>query len=212
MMILLDFDGTLVDLWPRYWSVFKDILNVNIQLSDYKKLKQLYKKDSELAATLGYSLPKDYFEMKKILLEEMEYLEKDKLFWNVKYVNSLFKKRVMILTKRRNEDNFKKQINRIGIECVYRTINYNKSTWIENNCPKDEKIIIIGDSLEELEASRLENVEAWLVGYGLSTKNDFDKMKIPYRYFANPSELKTELSKESVNGPFDCHTNSPLAE
>ena len=63
-MIIFDFDGTLVDLWPRYCAVFNDILKSSVSLNKYKLAKQSLKNDRLVAESFGIVLPKDYYEKK----------------------------------------------------------------------------------------------------------------------------------------------------
>ena len=78
MMRFIDFDGTLVDLWPRYYHVFCSLLNIEwVKIDEYKRAKQKLGKDELVAQYFGKQLGKTYFEEKSIALEEKEFLKYD---------------------------------------------------------------------------------------------------------------------------------------
>ena len=190
-MIFFDFDGTLIDLWPRYYSVFISLTGKHdLSFSYYKWAKQKFQKDIDIASVLGTKLPENYFELKKELLEDKKYLDMDKPFFNVNIINSFFaRSNACILTKRRNISNFKWQLNLLNIKCNYFVVeNIEKRNWIEQNYP-NEQCVIIGDSTEDLKAAELDNVEAYLVGYGLNTKSQFDECRLKYTFIETPKEL-----------------------
>lgn len=79
-MIVLDFDGTIVDVWKRYHKIFcEGLVNRTLEptLEDYRKLKRKLKRDGDIAKVIGSDLVPGYFEIKKIKLESKEYLELD---------------------------------------------------------------------------------------------------------------------------------------
>ncbi len=100
------------------------------------------------------------------------------------------------MSKRRNTDNFLWELNTIGIQGKTNVIkDISKKEWIESNINYNEKILIIGDSTAELEAAQLPNVEAWMVGYGMMRKEDFDSLSVPYTFFESAQAIETELKK-----------------
>jgi len=194
-VIIFDLDGTLVDLWPRYWSVFKDILNLDISLSAYKSLKQSLKDDRLLANYLGCVLPKDYFEKKRIFLESNKYLIKDRLFFEAEVINKFLENDSFILTKRRNYKTTISQINELGIKGKVICIDScSKISWLKDNVDGSKEFIIVGDSYEELDVAKLENASAYMVGYGLLKYEDYNKKNLPFEYFDDPFSLQIALS------------------
>lgn len=194
-MYIFDFDGTIVDLWVRYYSVFKDILEFDkLCLSEYKRAKQSLHQDSLIANYFNKNLPKDYFTKKTALLEDRRYLEKDMLLVDLGLLNSLLAKDAIILTKRRNAENFYWQMFELGIHGKAIVIqNGNKKDWVATNLDNYSRITIVGDSLADLEVSQLDKAGAWMVGYGLATKKEFDATGLPYRYFETPEEIWNEF-------------------
>ena len=152
-MIIFDWDGTLIDLWPRYYAVFRDITGQsNISFQEYKCVKQKLLKDSLVAEHFMIKLPENYFELKKIMLEEKEYLLLDKLFFNQEELKILLnwkdvgkqnggydeensrnghREDCIILSKRRNIPNFYWQINNLGLQCTAYAVE-DKTDWLRS--------------------------------------------------------------------------------
>lgn len=200
-MIFFDFDGTIVDLWPRYFAVFSELLNLeSIDIAEYKEQKQLLIRDDKVAKHFGKQLPFNYFNRKAHLLEKHEYLILDKLFFSKQLINEFFSKyHAMILTKRRDNNSFEKELKLLNINVPKKVISDGtKAKWIEENY-KEEKCIIIGDSIADLEAGKLINTDAYMVNYGLGTKGQFDKTGIPYCGFLTRKDV-IEILKGNSNG------------
>ena len=199
-MFVFDFDGTIVDLWPRYCAVFKSIMQLNdLSLNDYKSIKQKYKKDSLVADYFGKELPEDYFSLKAALLEDRDFLKLDIPLIGIDILNSVLIGNSMILTKRRNADNFLWQIKNLGICEKYQVLNEEKkSDWVKTNTDEGNSITVIGDSVADLEIATLSNVDAWMVGYGLSTRQDFDLQHIPYLYLETPNDLEILIRRRII--------------
>lgn len=196
-MYVIDFDGTIVDLWPRYCSVFKAILNLkSLSIDDYKIIKQKLKRDSLVAEYFGKQLPNDYFSRKASMLEDRDFLLLDSPLIDISLLNNLLLNNAIILTKRRNEKSFQWQLVKLGIYERYVVIDSGKKIdWVRKNL-QEQKITVIGDSTAELEIAQLPNVDAWMVGYGLSDKADFDLRMIPYNFFNTPVELEYKLRRQ----------------
>ncbi|WP_302429818.1 hypothetical protein [Fusobacterium varium] len=45
---IIDFDGTIVDVWERYYRIFIEYFKVDILKEDYKKLKKIFPYDIDL--------------------------------------------------------------------------------------------------------------------------------------------------------------------
>lgn len=184
-MKIFDFDGTLVDLWPRYYAVFCELTNCNVSLDRYKDVKRNFVRDERVAAEFGIALSDIYFDRKAILLEEKEFLKLDKLWLSVADTISLFEADgSFILSKRRNRDMLMWQLSYLGLdELVSKThvVSDSKKEWVLEHFPTCDKIII-GDSLQDLEIGELPDTECIMVGCGLLQKSDFDEAKIHYTY------------------------------
>lgn len=188
MIKIFDFDGTLIDLWPRYHAVFCDLAGVDLPLKDYKEIKRRFKKDEAVADYFKISLPYSYFEKKSILLEDREYLSLDRLFFSEKKIVKLLAGKTIILSKRKNRENLEWELSRLGIECKFEIVPFvSKTDWIIRNL--NEPIIAAGDSIEDLKIGKLSNTEIHMVGYGLGTELEFKQTGIKYYMHENPIEL-----------------------
>lgn len=194
-MIFLDFDGTLVDLWPRYYEVFSNLSGFKeISLEIYKKDKKLLLDDEKLASLYKIKLPNQYFRMKREALESQKFLELDEILIPKKQYEILKKKEIIILSKRRNPKMLSWQLMKLGINLPYQTLsdNESKKEWIKLNFPTGDHIII-GDSILDLEAGKLENVTPFMVESGLGTKDTFDQQNLKYKLFRDLSEIITKI-------------------
>lgn len=190
-MIYLDFDGTLVDIWPRFYRVFCDINGCDsVEFEKYKKYKLEYVKDSIVAKKLGIDLTPKYFELKKKYLEDEAYLVYDKPFLEADTVNQVFESRAVILTKRRNKLNFERELKRFNINLPYAVITgaISKKEWISQH-NLGENDIVIGDSIEDLSAGELHNVKPVMLLSGLGSKTAFDATSIKYDLYYDINEV-----------------------
>ena len=188
-MRYIDLDGTLLDLWPRYYKVFCTLLHVeDIKFEEYRKRKRQYGKDGMVARFFGYELPKGYFSKKKELLEEREYLALDCLLLTVEEIKKIFRDdKTMLLTKRRFPKQLEWQLDQLGLDIPMVTANNTKLQWLRENC--FEESIIVGDSLIDLDAGKLDNISPIMVGYGLGTKVQFDNYGVKYTYMDTPQKM-----------------------
>ena len=193
-MNLIDFDGTIIDLWPRYCAVFNYLLKSNIELSEYKTAKQKLQRDSLVADYFGLTLSEDYFSMKAIALEDPIFLELDILLFDSIVLNKVLSKNFCILSHRRNPESFYLELSRLNIKCDAVVVNSkSKKQWaIDSGAHIDR---IIGDSIQDLEVGSIPGVEAWMTGYGLGTREQFDSANIIYRYVENAQNLMELLQQ-----------------
>ena len=180
-MIFFDFDGTIVDVWKRYYNVFCDAAQVEgiITIEKYVEFKRKFCDDSVVAKYLGIKLPNDYFRRKRILLENIEYLKHDTLLISKeRIVDYFFTRECRVLTKRRSADNLRQQMVGLGLERLIKyTIVLNpdegqsKREYI-NKCFSNQDIIIIGDSKEEWDVSQNKEAKVFFVETGLRDSKD----------------------------------------
>lgn len=194
-MILLDFDGTVVDLWPRYHAVFCTLSGSKIDIYTYKKLKQKIKKDEELFNYLNLNMPLNYFSEKRILLEDTEFLKLDKLIVEKENLIAFIQKNnAKILTSRRHKENFLWELDYLGLHQLRIAsvcTNGLKSDWIKSN--NIHSGIIIGDDVRDLSVAINQNFSAIMVLSGLGTKIDFVKTKIPHTLVGSLQEISDSL-------------------
>lgn len=181
-MMLIDFDGTIVDLWPKYHGVFCALTGARIDLQTYKTAKQTHKRDEDLARFLGVSLPADYFPRKAVLLEEPECLALDQLLVSrEKLLRFMERTDAWILTARRRSDRFLWELDYLGLaELRPRAICVSgpKADWVAANVPGEGTII--GDDVKDLQTITVSKLEAVMVQTGLYTREDFRNTGLPH--------------------------------
>ena len=191
LLKIFDFDGTLVDLWPRFYAVFCNLSRADVSLDEYREAKRRLKRDEDVAEGLGVTLPSDYFERKAELLEDKEYLKLDKLLFTPDELVRLLFGNSLILTKRRNEENFKWELDRLGISCDYKVLTSRdedtKLRWEEENIKTPA--MVIGDSVDDIRLEQIDGVKAVAVGYGLSNRADFEGTGLCFEYAEYPDEV-----------------------
>lgn len=167
--IFVDFDGTLVDVWKRYYRIFTDFFNSSISLTEYKAAKLKYPNDLEILKEYLYEDKiESYFRFKKEKLESPEYLKYDTL------LNTSFDlQNTMILTCRRSKENLYEQIHNLNIQVSMDNIIVlqphdvcTKKKYLSEKCG-DDGFILIGDSELEYVCAELPNAEIYLVKTGL---------------------------------------------
>lgn len=179
----IDFDGTIVDVFPRYYGILNQYLseltNEYIDFSKYKRLKRQGNKDhiiiKELAKGLVINID-EYVQFKRENLEDFSWLTKDVLIGNPVSTNKKLKNmgyKVVLLTQRNNKNNLIKQLDYLKIKesfddiiMVKPRVGQNvKATHIAKQYSLDD--IIIGDSSVEMDASNLLNINGYFVESGL---------------------------------------------
>ncbi len=187
-MLIIDFDGTLVDIWNRYYKVFNDFWQIEgLELKDYMLLKKIYQYDDKileikkrLFTEKEYS---SYKEFKNEKLEDIEYLKLDKLIASGRILREInTNKDIIILTIRNNRKCLIKQLNHLSIGyledkiiCLNNNGIYTKRDWVERNFDINENKIIIGDSEIDYNIGTLRNTEIYLVRTGLRNPNSIIK-------------------------------------
>ncbi len=192
MNIFLDFDGTLVDVFPRYANVLKTFMKKNglkhdFTLEDYKKYKTELIKDHLIAERLTGELINinDYYNFKKEFLEDKSYLSLDIPLGDfVNFANFAIKKgyKINLVTIRRVEENLIWQINKLGYFKYFNDIKVlfpeklNKYEYLMQEIKEDD--IIIGDGYQEIKAASDKNCKAFYVKSGLGISlNDLKTLK-----------------------------------
>jgi phosphoglycolate phosphatase-like HAD superfamily hydrolase len=179
----IDFDGTIVDVFPRYYGILIEYLGsikyMPLDFPKYKTLKRLGYKDHIIVKELtrGQEIDvDDYYKFKRENLENLSWLKKDVLIGNPRSLNLQLKNigyRVVLLTQRNNKNNLLKQLDILNIRDSFDDIiivkpragQNVKADHIKKNYSPDD--IIIGDSSVEIDASRILNISGYFVESGL---------------------------------------------
>ena len=181
-MLYFDFDGTLADVWQRYYHVFKDASGITgMSLEEYIRVKREFPQDSDVARIFGGTLPEDYKAKKRSKLEDPSYLAYDQLIVPAEKSCAFFKEHdCRILTNRRSADEFREQLVSLGLEeLVSKAVVLNpnekikKVQYLQMTHP-DEKFYLVGDAEAESQAAVLDQAEVYLVRTGLR-----DPMTLP---------------------------------
>lgn len=176
---LIDFDGTLVDVWQRYYVAYTRAAKVDISFHDYVSVKRDLEQDTLVAEKFGTILRKEYVEDKKCLLESGELLAMDTLLLNDgEIAKLLLRGDVYIFTKRRDKQLFLLQLEKLGLSgfrdgaiVVDGSLYGSKLDYLKSNFTT-ENVVVVGDSEDDAQCSLLPNVKVYLVATGLRNPNN----------------------------------------
>lgn len=190
----IDFDGTIVDVFPRYYGILTEYLgkktNKHLDFSKYKMLKREGKKDHVIVRELVEGLEidiDDYLKFKRENLENFSWLKEDVLIGNPESTNFMLKDmgyKIVLLTQRYNENNLIKQLEFLNIKKSFDQVVMVKPRVGQNvkalYIGKQHSIndIIVGDSIVEIEASRMLNIKGYFVESGLFSAESLDVRKL----------------------------------
>lgn len=181
-MIIIDFDGTLVDVWERYYKVFIAVTDLGaLSFSKYKQLKKELEIDTLIAQTLGVIWDDKSTMMKRELLEDIDLLHCDKPIINKSNLEWLIHNNgAQILTIRRNPKNLYREIDCLGwnalvpkIHVLTDTDRFSKYNYVKNQ-KHQEMIYCIGDSETDFNVGNLENSIVYAVGTGLRKTTELE--------------------------------------
>lgn len=184
-MIFFDFDGTVVDLWPRYHQVFLVASGLSgISRQDYMEAKRTLVSDCKVARHFGGTLPEGYSERKRMLLETEDYLRLDTLLVSPAKLTAAFSSRdCRFLTSRRRSEAFFAELDGLGIGHLSDQAivlnpdqGFSKKEYLAQYAPQ-VRHIVVGDSKAEWETAALDNIRVVLVRTGLRRPEDFSLTK-----------------------------------
>lgn len=203
-MMVLDFDGTLIDVWKRYYKIFCEGLenrSLMFPLEEYKLLKRKFKRDEDIARFVGTSLLPGYFESKKAKLENMEYLALDKSLLTAvsSKIIGANQSDFVILSARRRPDILLWEVDRLGIPIPLNQVyavnpddKDSKTRWFIEH--KDAIEYIIGDSKVELHAFPGLDVKRVFVDTGLFCFNDISTFKgLDIKYSKSVNDILRDI-------------------
>lgn len=193
-MVYFDFDGTLADVWLRFYRIFADASGISgIAFEDYVRAKRQYPRDGDVAARFGAALPEDYWSKKRLLLEDPAYLKLDRLLVPAEDICDFFRQfDCRILTNRRNPQAFRAQLAALGLgSLIERSIVLNpdekvtKAQYLQQAHPEGQ-VVLVGDAEAEAQAAQNGFVKVFLVRTGLRAPEEMP--------FANQCELIDHVS------------------
>lgn len=181
-MIYFDFDGTIVDVWQRYYHAFLLASGIqDLSFSAYCTLKKQFPRDGDLALSIGKNLVDGYWIKKKELLEAPELLRLDTLLLSAEDLLCFFKRYpCRILTYRRNAHQFHAQLTDLGLGALTE-----QSIVLNPDLPltkcqliheaSDRPCWLIGDAQSEADVSIRSDCKVALVRTGLRVPETLDK-------------------------------------
>ena len=198
--IFIDFDGTLVDIAPRHYRVYKKCVEkmggTPLDRKKYWELKRDNISWNELLLISGLEVNNrdDYLELFIDRIESLEELYRDELF--VDSLSALKKlssndNKLYLLSLRRNSDALDKQIEKLGIECFFEEILsghsdtkegtlLKKADIIKQTIDNPEDSIIVGDTEADVAAAQQLNATSIALLSGIRSKEFLKSMEPDY--------------------------------
>ena len=198
--IFIDFDGTLVDIAPRHYRVYRKCVEkmggTPLDRKKYWELKRDNISWNELLLISGLEINNkdDYLELFIDRIESLEELYRDELF--VDSLSALKKlssndNKLYLLSLRRNSDALDKQIEKLGIECFFEEILSGHSDTKEGTLLKKADIIkqtidnpkdsiIVGDTEADVAAAQQLNATSIALLSGIRSKKFLKSMEPDY--------------------------------
>lgn len=196
-MRIFDFDGTLVDLWPRFHAVFTYLTGADVDLDTFRISKLANVRDEAVARQFGVKLPSGYFANKAIMLEDPRFLRLDRLWLGSSGTLDLFSDaETIILSRRRQPGEFQAQLRDLGLNDILPrafVTQGSKLDWVASRFPSAD-LTVVGDSLADLEIGRIPGARCWMLGCGLTSAERFLASGIAHRFFSTLPELVVEIN------------------
>lgn len=198
--IFIDFDGTLVDIAPRHYRVYKKCVEkmggTPLDRKKYWELKRDNISWNELLPMSGLEVNNrdDYLKLFIDRIESLEELYRDELF--VDSLSTLKKlssngNKLYLLSLRRNSDALDKQIEKLGIGCFFEKILsghsdtkegtlLKKADIIKQTIDNPEDSIIVGDTEADVTAAQQLNATSIALLSGIRSKEFLKSMEPDY--------------------------------
>lgn len=198
--IFIDFDGTLVDIAPRHYRVYKKCVEkmggTPLDRKKYWELKRDNISWNELLPMSGLEVDNrdDYLKLFIDRIELLEELYRDELFADslsmLKKLSSNGNK-LYLLSLRRNSDALDKQIEKLGIGCFFEKIlsghSYTKegtllkkADIIKQTIDNPEDSIIVGDTEADVAAAQQLNATSIALLSGIRSKEFLKSIEPDY--------------------------------
>ena len=198
--IFIDFDGTLVDIAPRHYRVYKECVEkmggTPLDQKKYWELKRDNISWNELLSMSGLEVNNrdDYLKLFIDRIESLEELYRDELF--VDSLSTLKKlssngNKLYLLSLRRNSDALNKQIEKLGIGRFFEKILsghsdtkegtlLKKADIIKQTIDNPEDSIIVGDTEADVAAAQQLNATSIALLSGIRSKEFLKSMEPDY--------------------------------
>ncbi|HLD80248.1 MAG TPA: HAD family hydrolase [Candidatus Nanoarchaeia archaeon] len=198
-ILFIDFDGTIIDVSARLYSLHQDVLR-KLELTtpyskeEYLTLKRKRIPEAEVIAFIAESKEKEfYLQQREKKIEEWEYLAKDSLFpWSKTVLEQLQQHNTLILcTRRKNADLVFQQLQHLGIKDLFQDviISSDKAGKMKEHPQYSPgKAMIIGDTEADIDTGKLLNIKTIAVASGMRSA-EFLQTSKPDFLLNNLSEI-----------------------
>jgi phosphoglycolate phosphatase-like HAD superfamily hydrolase len=185
--LYIDLDGTITDVWPRYYSLMKLFFEQNLTLpfptlQEYKHLKLIIVQDANLIQhltqgriTSEHEIVREYMQYKQRMLECEQMLWMDTVFGQLHSFVAQLKPvyELHLLSVRRNRPLAMQQLNHLNIRELFDRIDF--VTPLQGSNPKWNLIkdragrcdTIIGDSETDILCGSMLEMQTYHVSTGL---------------------------------------------
>lgn len=208
--IFVDFDGTIVDVFPRYYGILLSYIgqftNKKLDYNMYREKKRSGKKDNSIVKSLldvEINI-ENYLKYKRERLESPQWLLKDTIIGDPKDAYKKFRAinyNVVLLTQRSCKSNLIWQVNFLGINDCFDDVVVVKPKQGRNSKAQyigekiNEKNAIIGDSKVEMEAAKLLNIEYYFVNSGLFNAQYIGVDKLIFQNYNSAADFLSNQNK-----------------
>ena len=211
MLVIFDFDGTLIDVGERWYQLHLDIAAKHslpsIEREAYILAKQEGTKEETLMLNFSddISAIKAYCKERVVFIEDKKYLEFDQPFDGIFEVLNTWSKLgpICLLSKRRSTENFQWEVEKKGFTPLFRDLvptgGKEKKEVLLDLYSKEElsSAVIISDAFEDYETALELRMQPIVIGYGCRTSNYFLNLGVP-KVINHCSEL-IPIATELIN-------------
>lgn len=202
MKIFLDFDGTVVNVFNRYYSIFRDFWGDFATLEEFIKIKKLFPKDRDIAEkyfTFSDEKFKNYLKFKRENLENPSYLSFDTINIDPHSLKKIFAEYdISIFSCRKNIESFKFQSKNLDINFVTKKTIITapngqtaKLDWFKKS--SFDEFIMIGDSEVDMAAGIIPGCKTLFVKNGLRDLSVIPDHISPYKAYNDINELFDDI-------------------
>lgn len=189
MAIAFDFDGTLISIAKRDFSVYSSILKkFNLKILDFKTYWALRKEREPILNILmiNNNLENNflsiYISEREKIIESSEYLELDKLFnYTLKTLNLVQSKYdCYLVTSRFRKEESLKQINKLNLSKYFREIIITNQNKLEAYSQIKDLIMIVGDTENDIIPAKKLGIKSFAVSSGIRSLKFLKKLEPTY--------------------------------